>query len=560
MSHRSRAFGWIGVAALLFIVLFWRLGDATFWDPDEAHYAETTRELIRTGDWWAPAYNEQTFFDKPILFHQLQAVTMLAFSDPELGARAVPALAALALVLITAWVGTALISSDTGVLGGLLVAASPGLFALARYAILDTLFTAFLFGGVSLAAVAALRNRPRLQYPGYLLIGLATLTKGPLAIALCGVSMIGAAVLSSTLRQQLLRLRWITGLAIAIAVAAPWFVYMYLRFGQPFVDGYFLDENVRLFGVNRFPGQPGPAFYFQIVAAGLLPWTAILLGRLVDDVRVRAAGRRVDEVEVLLWIWAAAIIGFFTLSRFKLDHYVFPALPALALIIARAWADVRANRTDPRHTGTRLGVLVTGPLLILMGAAAAYLLIVRLDLPALALAAPAAMIVAGAAMIPRATGRRPQVRIPVLALGAVAVTYAVVVGVVIPRLETRKVMPDLGRWIAARAEPEDRVAIYRLNNAFRFYVDRHVTVLNTPEEALRFIEHEKPFFFVMPETLYRELAGHAQRLRVVYSRDGVTTTSGRALWRGRTDWTRFVVVTRSDNATPRDALRARDAS
>ena len=27
---------------LLFVVLFWRLGAPTFWDPDEAHYAETT--------------------------------------------------------------------------------------------------------------------------------------------------------------------------------------------------------------------------------------------------------------------------------------------------------------------------------------------------------------------------------------------------------------------------------------------------------------------------------------------------------------------------------------
>jgi len=28
---------------LLFVVLFWRLGTPTFWDPDEAHYAETSR-------------------------------------------------------------------------------------------------------------------------------------------------------------------------------------------------------------------------------------------------------------------------------------------------------------------------------------------------------------------------------------------------------------------------------------------------------------------------------------------------------------------------------------
>jgi 4-amino-4-deoxy-L-arabinose transferase-like glycosyltransferase len=53
-------------ATLLFIVLFWRLGTPTFWDPDEAHYAQTSREMATTGDVWAPYYNEEPFFDKPV--------------------------------------------------------------------------------------------------------------------------------------------------------------------------------------------------------------------------------------------------------------------------------------------------------------------------------------------------------------------------------------------------------------------------------------------------------------------------------------------------------------
>src|SRR6476660_7009234 len=99
-------------AALVVVVLFWRLGVPTFWDPDEAHYAETSREMIATGDWWAPHFNEQPFFDKPVLFHQLQAAAMRSISDPELGARAVPALAALGLVAVAYWFAAVLISRD----------------------------------------------------------------------------------------------------------------------------------------------------------------------------------------------------------------------------------------------------------------------------------------------------------------------------------------------------------------------------------------------------------------------------------------------------------------
>jgi 4-amino-4-deoxy-L-arabinose transferase-like glycosyltransferase len=542
----ATAIGATAIAALLFTVLFWRLGEATFWDPDEAHYAESTRELITSGDWWSASYNNQPFFDKPILFHQLQAIAMLVCGQNELGARAVPALAALALVAITAWLGASLISREVGLLGALLVAINPGLFALARYAILDTVFTAFLFGGVSLVAVAAVRNRPALQYSGYLLIALATLTKGPLAIALCGLTMLLAIAASATLRQRLLRLRWMAGLAIVIAVASPWFVYMYLRFGEGFVNGYLLDENLRLFATNRFGSQPGPTFYFQIVAVNLLPWTAILIGRLVDDVRAALARRPIDDIELLLWAWTVAVVGFFTPSRFKLDHYVFPAAPALALLVARAWADVRANPDAREHRAARVGVMLAGPLLVIMGLAVGYLLLVRLDLPRVALVAPAVMIAAGAEMIAR-FGRRGsrQARIPVFAFGAIVLTYAVAIALVIPRLEARKVMPELGRWIDSQAAPADRVGSYRLNSAFRFYVNRHVTVLDGPEEALRYFEREEPFFCVMPESVYQSLASRGAKIEAVYWRDGTSATSIRTLWRGQTKGTRFVVVTRA---------------
>ena len=242
------------VAALLFIVLFWRLGTPTFWDPDEAHYAETSREVLNSGDWLAPYYNEQPFFDKPMLFHWLQAGAMALVGPTEFGARLAPALGALALILITGWLGATLVSFEVGLVAALLLAASPSVFALARYAILDSVFTAFLFGGVSLVTVAALKDRPRLQWGGYVLIALGVMTKGPLALVLCGLSFGLALVVSAELRRRLLALRIVTGLILVLALSAPWFIYMWLRFREDFVAGYVLDENIRLYATNRFGG------------------------------------------------------------------------------------------------------------------------------------------------------------------------------------------------------------------------------------------------------------------------------------------------------------------
>jgi len=537
-----------GVAALLFVVLFWRLGSPTFWDPDEAHYAETSREVITTGDWFAPYYNEQPFFDKPMLFHWLQAGTMTLLGPTELAARLVPAVAALALILITAWLGTALVSFDVGFVAALILAASPAVFALARYAILDTLFTAFLFGGASLVTVAALKDRPRLQWGGYVLIALAVLTKGPLAVALCGLTFGLAMLVSTELRRRLLSLRVWSGLALVLAITAPWFVYMWLRFRTDFVNGYVLDENIRLYAANRFNGRVDTWFYFRVLAAGLLPWTGLVLGRMFDDVRSAIRNRRVEPANALLWCWTIAVVGFFSVSRFKLDHYVFPAAPALSLLCALAWADIRERTLRKMSPGARIGFHTVGPILVIIGAGGGYFMIARLELPAAAVIVPAVMLAAGALITARASlGNWPPPRVPWIALAACTITYAGIIVWVLPALEERKVVPDVARWVAQHAAPDTRVALYRLNrwtNVFRYYVDRHAEHLDGVAETGDFLSKPEPFYCVMLGPAYDEFLAKGLPIEVVYERNGMWATSGRALWRKRNPPTRFVVVTR----------------
>lgn len=545
VSAHDAALG-VLAATLIFVVLFWRLGTPTFWDPDEAHYAETTREMIATSDWSAPYYNEQPFFDKPVLFHQLQGTAMRLISDPEFGARLVPALAALGLVAICVWFGAVMVSGEVGMVAGLMLAACPGVFGLARYAILDTLFTMFMFGGAACLAVAALRDRPRLQWIGYVALALGVQTKGPIALVLCGLAMLILIACSPDLRRRLLGLHWAIGLVIIIAVASPWFIYMYLRFKQEFVNGYILDENVRLFAGSRFANQPGFWFYFRILAAALLPWTGLLIGRLVDDVRAVMRGERLDGVETMLWGWTLAVAGFFTLSTFKLDHYVFPAAPALCLLCARAWSDVRADQWATRNSASRVGLYLIGPFLVAVGVGCGYFLIARLELPWGAVMVPIALTLAGAALAALANVRRAlPPKVPWLVMIALIVTYAGLILFVLPALEQRKVVPDVAQWVATRAQPADRIASFRLNRwnpAYRFYVGRHTTFLEGAAEAEAFFRAPQPFYCVMRRSAYDEFVAQGIPLKILYEREGMWATSGRGLWRTYTPLARFVVV------------------
>jgi 4-amino-4-deoxy-L-arabinose transferase-like glycosyltransferase len=310
------------------------------------------------------------------------------------------------------------------------------------------------------------------------------------------------------------------------------------------------DENLQLFAANRFRPTASSSvwFYFRVLGAGMLPWTALLVGRLYDD--VRAAIRRdgsLDVVDVLLWAWTGAIVGFFTVSRFKLDHYVFPVAPALCLMSARAWVALRQRPRDPRHAGARIGLHLVGPLMVAAAIAAGYMLIAHPALPAASWLVPVAMAVAGAAVtagIGLCGGRPP--RTPWIVLGAMTITYGGLVFWVLPALEQRKVVPDVAQWVARRAAANDRVAGYRLDRwraSFRFYAGRHVSIIEEEDEVLALFGGSRPFYCAMLGPAYDEFVAHGVPLRLVYEREGIWATSGRVLWGGTVPATRFVVVT-----------------
>ena len=519
-----------GWALICWIVFGWRLGYPSFWDPDEATYAETTREMLAAHNWLVPMYDGQPFFDKPPLFYMLQMASFAIAGATEFAARLVPALSAVVLVLLIAWLGRRLFTRGIGRNGALMFAVLPATFALSSYAILDMTFTMFLFGGASMVTVAALRDRPWLQYPGYVLLGAAVLTKGPLALVLCGLAFLISLAIAPAARAPLLRLRWVLGLLIVGAISLPWFVYMWHRFGDAFTLGYALKENLWLYARPMYANQPSFLFYPQIMAVGLLPWTPLLLGRLYDACR----GLTISTEERLLWAWSIAVVGFFTFSNFKLDHYVFPAAPALCILCAQAWDEARHREQAP--TGILVGLLSIPALLV----AAGIVLIpglnrVPLDLPPVARVLPIALIAAGIAMIGQVARRWRPAASPFAAVAGLLTAYVVVLIVGLPAFEQAKPTRRLARIVAHTARPEDQVGMYRLNrwsSSWRFYVGRHSDRLETDAELADFFSRPGRHYCAMLRHDYDRLAAGGMRLHVIYEETGLFTTTGRSLTAG----------------------------
>ncbi len=542
-----RAAIWTGWALVVWVVVFWRLGYASFWDPDEAVYAAATSEMRARGDWLAPFYNGVPFFDKPILFYLLQLASFIVFGETEFSARLVPALSTVALLVVTYWIGTQFFGRATARVSTLMLALLPATFALSSYAILDMTFTMLLFGGLAMLAVAALRARPGLQYGGYLLLACAVLTKGPVALVLAGIAFLLAMAIAPAARRPLWQLHWGRGLGIVIVVAAPWFLYMMWRFDGNFVEGYFLRENVWLFSRRMYIATSSRWFYVRVVAVGMLPWTPLLIGRLVDIAR----GLRPATEERLLWAFAASVIGFFSVSEFRLDHYVYPAAPALCLLGAREWIRLREGPIGP-HWGTAAGAALVPAITAVSGVALAVLISrVPLDLSPIVAIVPLLLIGTGIWLLVQLVRSRFRTRFPVGIAASLLVAYAVVLVVALPRLEVAKPVKRLARETAALATEPGTVAAYhvdRWNSSWRFYIRSHVRRLDTEQQLRDFMSESGARYCLMLRSDYESLAGVCCGMHIILERPGLFVTTGRALRRDRhAAWSSFIVVS---NTTP----------
>jgi len=89
----------LGLAAAT--IMFWRLGEGSLSDYDEADYAQSAREMLWMRDFNTPRWNGMEFFDKPPVCQWLTALAYKVVGVNEFGARFVAASSGVLAILMT---------------------------------------------------------------------------------------------------------------------------------------------------------------------------------------------------------------------------------------------------------------------------------------------------------------------------------------------------------------------------------------------------------------------------------------------------------------------------
>jgi len=345
-----------GVAAALAVAvaapfLLTGLGAAPFDDPGEGMHAEIARELTVSGDVLRLTLNGVRYVDKPPLLYTLMAGVFAALGPSEGTARLVPAVAALAAVGATAWLGARLLGAASGLVAGLALATCTGFFAYGRYVRPETLFVAALAGGFALALTGLVEGRRRRVVGGLAVFGLAALAKDPLG-ALAPPLAIGVALaLGGRARPVSRWLPW-PGATAALGLGFGWYALVELT--TPGFLWYTVVDNhvLNVARARHFPDEDVPLTALQFLAVASMaavPWVAPAAAATWRLVRARAWRDPREMPWIALALWAVGVLGITALSPFRLPHYGLPAYPALALLAARGWHELGAARLAAVH-------------------------------------------------------------------------------------------------------------------------------------------------------------------------------------------------------------------
>jgi len=315
-------------AALFFLYLF-GLTRAGLLGPDEPRYAAIGRAMADSGDWITPRLWGNPWFEKPALLYWMTAAGFKAGLGPDLAPRLPVAILSIGFlvyffVALRREFGAAAASYATTIL-----ATSVGWLAYSHVAITDLPMSAAFA-----AAMLVILNGP--------LRGAASLTPALIAGALLGVAVLAKGLVPLALflpAVWFLRGRWrdlLWLLAAMAVVALPWYALVTLRNGAPFLEEFFWKHHFERFATAALQHEQPFWFYVPVLAAGLFPWTPLLL--LLFQRRMYR-----NRPAVFLLAWFSWGFIFFSVSRNKLPGYLLPLLPAVAALAGIALAEARAG-------------------------------------------------------------------------------------------------------------------------------------------------------------------------------------------------------------------------
>lgn len=169
---------------------------------------------------------------------------------------------------------------------------------------------------------------------GFIAVGLAMLTKGPIGAAIPAFAVGGHILLKKDFRK-LLDVRWLLGVVISFIVVSPAILGLSNQFGWEGIRFFFWENMAgRYTGTYVANAVNDPFFYIHNLLYLLLPWSLLFFFAVFLEFQQLFKSKfKAAEFLTLTGIWIYFLI--ISSSESQLPNYVFPVIPLMAVLIAK---------------------------------------------------------------------------------------------------------------------------------------------------------------------------------------------------------------------------------
>jgi hypothetical protein len=337
--------GSVSVLGLALVLVLYQLGGGSLSDWDEAIYAQATKEMLLSHDWWTLSWNGSRFFHKPPLYFWLTALAYQGLGVNELAARLWSALFGIGVIILTFILGVRWRSWAVGASAALLLltvehgwAHDWNFLSQARVGMLDVPMTFWIV--IAIVLVWEAGQRPWLIAWIGLPTAMAVMTKAWPGLFAFTIPL-GYWLLTSPRQARALPYWGIAGVC-AVIVMLPWHLWQYAMHGELFLREYvgvnLIGRMSQVIEDNRQPAW----FYLNMLRQGFPVWG--YLWPLAYVWSVRTVWRQGDRRLWLLLVWITAPLLVFSMAQTKLGWYINMIYPAVALLLALGLSSLVPDR------------------------------------------------------------------------------------------------------------------------------------------------------------------------------------------------------------------------
>ena len=332
------------ISGIIFIPF---IGNCPLFDWDEINFAECAREMILSGNYSQVQINYQPFWEKPPFFIWLQAISMNVFGINEFAARLPNAICGIASLISVFIIGLRLHSKKFGLIWALLYCTTLLPHFYFKSGIIDPWFNLFII--LSLYQFYSFLNNSENKksiinslFSG-LFLGLAVLTKGPVALIIFAITIIAYLIWTKQIKQLGSR-NLIIFMITSLIVSASWFIVEWLN-GNEKIILEFINYQIRLFNTED-SGHSGPFLYhFFVLLIGCFPASFIFIASYLKKNNLT---NHQNHWRILMLCLFWVVLLLFSIVKTKILHYssicYYPLTYIAAIGMSEYISDFKLNK------------------------------------------------------------------------------------------------------------------------------------------------------------------------------------------------------------------------